>query len=183
MENRSGTRREATRSIVPHARMTSTMVLERMPPISLISDSSACLPPEAARRFGIAVLPIVIHLPSGDIRDGMEEAGEVVYRSLARGESVKSSAPSTLESLAAMEGARGDPVAVTPAAEFTAMYRNAAVAAEISARPIAVVDSRTAAAAHGLVVLAAAEVASAGGGAQAGGLAAAAAWAGAGLVA
>jgi DegV family protein with EDD domain len=143
------------------------MVQERMPPTSLISDSSACLLPEAARRFGISVLPIVIHLPSGDIRDGMQEAGAVVYLSLARGESVKSSAPTTLEYLAAMEGTEGDPVVVTPAAEFTAMYRNAAVAAEISARPVAVVDSRTAAAAHGLVVLAAAEVAAAGGGTEA----------------
>src|SRR6266511_3962111 len=137
MENRSGTRRGTTRSIVPHGRTASAMVRERMPPTSLISDSSACLLPEAARRFGISVLPIVIHLPSGDIRDGMQEAGAVVYRSLARGESVKSSAPSTLEYLAAMEGTDGDPVVVTPAA------------------------------AHGLVVLAAAEVAAAGGGAEA----------------
>jgi DegV family protein with EDD domain len=124
--------------------------------VSLITDSSACLPPELIRRFGITVLPIVIHLPSGDIRDGMEGAGEEVYRTLARGDSVKSSAPSTLEYLAAMERSEGGAVAITPAAEFTAMYRNAAVAAEIAGRPIAVVDSRTAAAAHGLVVLAAA---------------------------
>lgn len=143
------------------------MVHRRMPPISLISDSSACLPAEAAQRFGITVLPIVIHLPSGDIRDGIEEAGEAVYRALARGEAVKSSAPSALEYLAAIEGAEGDPVAITPAAEFTAMYRNAAVAAEISGRSVAVVDSRTAAAAQGLVVLAAAEVAAAGGGTEA----------------
>ena len=97
----------------------------------------------------------------------MEEAGEVVYGSLAKGDAVKSSAPSPLEYLAAMEEAEGDPVAITPAAEFTAMYRNAAVAAEISGRSVAVVDSRTAAAAHGLVVLAAAEVAAAGGGTEA----------------
>lgn len=138
-----------------------------MPPTSLITDSSACLPPEVVRRFGITVLPIVIHLPSGDIRDGMEEAGEVVYRTLAEGEPVKSSAPSPLEYLAAMESAEGDTVAITPAAEFTAMYRNAAVAAEICGRPLAVVDSRTAAAAQGLVVLAAAEVANRGGGLEA----------------
>ena len=61
------------------------------------------------------MLPIVIHLPTGDIRDGMEEAGEVVYRSLAKGDAVKSSAPSPLEYLAAMEEAEGDPVAITPA--------------------------------------------------------------------
>ena len=92
----------------------------------------------------------------------MVEASEVVYRSLARGDPVKSSAPSPLEYLAAMEEAGGHPVAITPAAEFTAMYRNAAVAAEIFDRPVTVVDSRTAAAAHGLVVLAAAAAASAG---------------------
>lgn len=113
------------------------------------------------------MLPILIHLPSGDIRDGLEEAAEIVYDRLAKGDSVKSSAPSPLEYLAAMEEADGDPVVITPAAEFTAMYRNAAVAAEISGRKVAVVDSRTAAAAHGLVVLAAAEVAAGGGGIQA----------------
>jgi DegV family protein with EDD domain len=43
------------------------------------------------------------------------------------------------------------------------MYRNAAVAAEISSRPAIVMDSRTAAAAQGLVVLAGAEAAGAGG--------------------
>src|SRR5439155_796652 len=107
MENRSGIRRGATRSIVPHARTASTMVLERMPPISLISDSSACLPPEVARRFGIAVLPIVIHLQSADIRDGMEEAVDVVYRSLSRGEAVNSiGIPSVALDLARQLGIR-----------------------------------------------------------------------------
>ena len=135
-----------------------------MPPVTLVTDSSACLPEQVVARLpAVAVLPIMIHLESGDIRDGMGEAGPLVYRALARGETVKSSAPSPLEYLAAIEQSDGDVVVITPATEFTAMYRSAAVAAEISGPRVSVVDSRTAAAAHGLVVLAAAEVGAAGG--------------------
>src|SRR5207247_5147279 len=104
------------------------------------------------------------HLRSRDVMDGSPEASELVYGALARREPVKSSAPTTVEYLTAIEEARADAVVViTPATEFTGMYRNAAVAAEISARPSVVVDSRTAAAAQGLIVLAASEAAEAGG--------------------
>lgn len=129
--------------------------------IALITDSSACLPPSAVRRFGIRVLPILIHLESGDLRDGMGIAPMQVYEALARGEEVKSSAPSPLEYLTAIDEADADAVVViTPATEFTIMHRNASVAAELADRPVAVVDSRTAAAAQGLVVMAACEAGS-----------------------
>jgi DegV family protein with EDD domain len=135
-----------------------------MAPITIITDSSACLPQEAVLRLPVTVLPIMIHLASGDLRDGDGMAGPLVYQALGRGEPVKSSAPATLEYLTAIEQALGDVVVITPATEFTAIYRNAAVAAEIAKpRPVPVIDSRTAAAAHGLVVLAAAEVAGRGG--------------------
>jgi DegV family protein with EDD domain len=132
--------------------------------VALITDSSACLPPEVTDRLGVRVLPIAIHLPSGDIDDGTPRASELVYGALAAGEPVKSSAPATVEYLSAIEEAGGSSVVViTPAIEFTVMYRNAVLAAEVAVRPATVVDSRAAAAAHGLVVMAAAEVAAAGG--------------------
>lgn len=135
-----------------------------MRPITVITDSSACLPQDTVGRLPVLVLPIMIHLASGDLRDGMGDAGPLVYRALASGEPVKSSAPSTLEYLTTIEQTEGDVVVITPATEFTVMYRNAAVAAEIaSPRPVPVVDSRTAAAAQGLVVQAAAQVAAGGG--------------------
>ena len=134
-----------------------------MPPVRIITDSSACLPDALIRRLPVTVLPIMIHLPSGDLRDGMGEAGPLVYRALERGQEVKSSAPSPVEYLAAIEQAEGDTVVICPATEFTAMYRSAAVAADISGRAVPVIDSRAAAAAHGLVVLAAADVAAGGG--------------------
>jgi DegV family protein with EDD domain len=135
-----------------------------MKSVALLTDSSACLPLDLPTSLEIRVLPIRIHLRTRDIDDGTSEASELVYDALARREPVKSSAPTAVEYLTAMEEAGSDSVVViTPAAEFTGMYRNAAVAAEISGRPAVVVDSRTAAAAQGLVVLAAAEAAGSGG--------------------
>jgi DegV family protein with EDD domain len=134
-----------------------------MPSVRIVTDSSACLPDTFVRQLPITVLPIMIHLRSGDLRDGMGEAAPLVYRALETGEEVKSSAPSPVEYLAAIEQAEGDVVVISPATEFTSMYRSAVVAADISGRTVPVVDSRTAAAAHGLVVLAAAEAAARGG--------------------
>jgi DegV family protein with EDD domain len=131
--------------------------------VALITDSSACLPPEVVEGDDLRILPIVLHLPSGDIRGDTQLAAERVYRALAADEPVKSSAPSALEYLAAIEARDGGPVLViTPATEFTIMYRNACLAAELAGGPIIVLDSRTAAAAHGLVVHAAAKAAQAG---------------------
>ncbi len=96
----------------------------------------------------------------------MGDAGltpRLVYQALARDEPIKSSAPSTLEYLSAIEEAAApNVVVITPATEFTVMYRNASVAAELAGVSVTVVDSRTAAAAHGLVVLEACRAAAAG---------------------
>jgi DegV family protein with EDD domain len=114
--------------------------------------------------FPVRVLPITIHLSSQDIEDGQTGAADVVYERLREGEEVKSSAPSPIDYLDAAEESGGDGVViVTPATEFTVMYRNASVAAEVARRPVVVVDSRTAAAAQGLVVQKACETASRGG--------------------
>ncbi|MDP9343703.1 MAG: DegV family EDD domain-containing protein [Actinomycetota bacterium] len=132
--------------------------------VALITDSSACLPPDLTDRLGLRVLPIAIHLPSGDIHDGVPRAPQLVYEALAAGDPVKSSAPATVEYLSAIEEADAPSVVViTPAIEFTVMYRNAVLAAEVAGRSVSVVDSRAAAAAHGLVVMAAAQVAADGG--------------------
>jgi DegV family protein with EDD domain len=135
-----------------------------MTSVALLTDSSACLPLAPPPDTRIRVLPIRIHLRARDILDGSPSASELVYGALARREPVKSSAPTTVEYMTAIEEAPTDAVVIiTPATEFTGMHRNAAVAAEISGRPAIVVDSRTAAAAQGLVALAAAEAADAGG--------------------
>jgi DegV family protein with EDD domain len=141
----------------------SVTLVAQMKSVALLTDSSACLPLDSPVRRSTRILPIRIHLRSRDVLDATSGASDLVYEALAQREPVKSSAPTTVEYLTAIEEARSDAVVViTPATEFTGMYRNAAVAAEISERSAVVVDSRTAAAAQGLVVLAAWEAAEAG---------------------
>jgi DegV family protein with EDD domain len=133
-----------------------------MTAVAVITDSSACLQPREPSAF--RVVPVVIHLPDGDVMGDSPAAVDRVYEALRHREPVKSSAPSAVEYLAAIEDATAadDVVVITPAEEFTTMYRNACVAAEIASERVAVVDSRTAAAAHGLVVQEAAAAASSG---------------------
>src|SRR5438034_15726 len=129
--------------------------------VSVITDSSACLRPSVTRDTPLQVVPISIHVPTRDLRDDDPEAAGTVYEQLDKGEAVKSSAPSPLDYLAVAEETEGDALIITPATEFTVMYRHAEAAAKIARVPVAVVDSRTAAAAQGLVVLAACEAAAA----------------------
>jgi DegV family protein with EDD domain len=132
-----------------------------MDSVALITDSSACL---SETHAPVRIVPVVIHLPDVDVHGDSSEAASRVYAALQRNEPVKSSAPSALEYLQAIEETDAEEVVVvTPAVEFTNMFHNASVAAELSERPVIVVDSRTAAAAHGLVVERAADAAGEGG--------------------
>jgi DegV family protein with EDD domain len=132
--------------------------------ITLITDSSACVPPDAVRDLGIRVVPIQVRIAGDEFRDGVDLEPATLYAALERGAPVKSAAPTPLDYLDAIgtEG-EGTVVIVTPAGEFTHMLPNATLAAEMSDRPVVVADSRSATAGHGLVVLAAAEAAAAGG--------------------
>jgi fatty acid kinase fatty acid binding subunit len=131
--------------------------------VSIVTDSSACLGPSWGEALPVRVLPIAIHMPDGDLLDGDPAAPGTVYEQLNREEAVKSSPPSPLDYLAATEETDADAaVIITPASEFTVMYRHAQAAAGVARVPVAVVDSRTAAAAQGLVVLTACEAASGG---------------------
>ncbi|HVM66124.1 MAG TPA: DegV family protein [Acidimicrobiales bacterium] len=120
----------------------------------VVTDSSACLPARVAARPYVRVLPIAILLEDGEFPDGPETAPRV-YAALAAGEPVRSSPPTAVEYVKAVEEGDFDAaVVVTPAEEFTVMYRNASVAGRLAARPVEIVDCRTAAAAQSLVVLA-----------------------------
>jgi hypothetical protein len=133
--------------------------------ITIVTDSSACLPrsPPAPVRSCVRVLPVVIHLQDRDVSGDDPSAARLVYEALARRDAVKSSAPTVVEYLQALPPTGDDgAVVIAPAAEFTAMVTNASLAADLAEADVRVVDSRTAAAAQGLVVLAAAEAAAEG---------------------
>lgn len=133
-------------------------------PITLITDSSACIPATAIRRLGLCVVPIQVTIEDQEFRDGVDLEPGALYDALERGRAVKSAAPAPVDYLDAIERAPEGPVVVlTPATEFTHMHRNALLAAEWCERSATIIDSRSAAAGHGLVTLAAAEAAAAGG--------------------
>jgi DegV family protein with EDD domain len=118
----------------------------------VVTDSSAGLPPAVRRRAGLRIVPIRLQLVDGEGLDG-EVDSRRVWRALQRGEEVKTRAPSVLEYLLAIEEPGYDStVVITAAATFTGMHEHAVQAAAMTSRPTLVVDSRTAAAAQGLVV-------------------------------
>ena len=132
--------------------------------VALITDASACIPPRHLPRLDVRIVPIMVQLGNDEFRSGVDLEEARLFRALEQGVAVKSAAPSPLDYMDAIEEAGDRPtVIITPATEFTRMYRNALLAAELSGRPVAVVDSRSATAGHGLVVLAAAEARDAGG--------------------
>ncbi len=124
-----------------------------MAPVVIVTDSSACLPDSAVRHPSLSVLPIAIVLPDREVLDS-PGAAPAVHRALAGDQPIKSYPPSPIKYLQALPDHRGQAALVlTPAAEFTVMFHNASVAASLADCDVEVIDTRTAAAAQGLVVL------------------------------
>jgi DegV family protein with EDD domain len=125
-----------------------------MPRVAVITDSTASAGIDADAE-GLRVVPVSLLFSDGEASDPDVDPASV-YDRLARGEVVKSQAPPPADYLDAIEfGVTESALVLTPAHEFTPMAHNARIAAELAARPSAVVDTRTAAAGQGLVVRAA----------------------------
>ncbi len=131
--------------------------------VAVVTDSSTCLPAALVDKLGIVAVPVTVHLPDTDGIDGADHLSRRISEAVARDQYVRSTHPYITDYLAAIEeSACEEVVIVTPAMEFAAMFRNASLAAELTARRAAVVDSRTAAAGEALVVLSGAEAAASG---------------------
>jgi fatty acid-binding protein DegV len=127
----------------------------------VVTDSSGGPTPPGASS-GVVVVPITILLPDRQVPDD-EIDPALVDAAIARGEPIKTRAPSVIDYLDAVESSDArSAVIVTPAAELTAMWRHASHTPWLADRPVAVVDSRTAASGQALVVEAAARPAAAG---------------------
>jgi fatty acid-binding protein DegV len=131
--------------------------------IAVVTDASTCLPEALAAALDIRILPISA---TGEL-DEPEGDAETTWRlpeAVEQAELGAANRPFVTEYLAAIERPGVEAaVIVTPAIEFAAMFRNAALAAELADRPAVAIDGRSAAAGQALVVLAGAEVACQGG--------------------
>ncbi|MGH9303440.1 MAG: DegV family protein [Acidimicrobiales bacterium] len=131
--------------------------------VDVVTDSSTCLPEALVDKLGLRLVPITVHLPGSDTIDGSGGLSTRISEAAQRDQYVRSSQPFITDYLAAIEESGCEEVAiVTPAMEFAGMFRNASLAAELTARRAVVIDSRTAAAGQALVAVAGAEAAAAG---------------------
>lgn len=132
----------------------------------VVTDSSGECPSRGTdRRISDRVVVVPISLLLGDLErtDATADVRDIL-RALDDGVPVKTRAPSAIDYVDAIETGDADAaVVITPAAEITTMWRHASNAVYVSGRPAAVVDSRSAAVGHSLVVEAAAQCADDGG--------------------
>jgi len=134
--------------------------------VTVVTDSTACLPPEVAQDYGVAVVSLRVML--GDRpRDELTEAtAEAVAEALRERLPVSTSRPSPetfLEAYraAADRGAAGV-VSVHLSADMSGTHASAVLAAKEAPLEVRVVDSRSVGMGLGFVVMAAADAARAG---------------------
>src|SRR5207302_11333099 len=105
--------------------------------VALVTDASACLPESTLTSLDVQMVPITLLVGTDEFRSGVDLDADRLYRALQQVVPVKSAAPSALDYLDAIEKAGDRPaVIITPATEFTRMYRNACLAAELAAVPV-----------------------------------------------
>jgi DegV family protein with EDD domain len=135
--------------------------------VAIVTDSAASLPPTAAERLGIGVVPMTLVLGGLVYADGDPSPEELVAR--AATESVSTSAPTPGAFLKAVasatehEEAGGEVLILTVSSAMSSTYEVAHLAAGyVDDAEVWVIDTGTAAGAQGLVVMAAAELAATG---------------------
>jgi len=140
--------------------------------VAVVTDSSACFPPDLVAELGIYVVPLRFFVGDRSYRDGIDITAPVIYRMLPQvSEMPSTSAPTPSDYYAAVEGAsttHETVVIITITRRFSGMYQSAMIAAKttresLGGLQVAVIDSGTAAGGEGLVVLNAARVAARGG--------------------
>jgi DegV family protein with EDD domain len=137
-----------------------------MPRIALVTDSTAALPPEAAWRLGITVVPLQVIIRGEPHREADPETSPLLVEALRAKDAATTSGPSpeafaAAYRAAAATGATGI-VSLHISAELSATAKTAELAAKDSPIPVRVIDSRTVAMALGFAAMAAAEAGRAG---------------------
>lgn len=142
-----------------------------MPPVAVVTDSTASLPAELARAHGITVVPLQVVIGADSFDEGSEEATpEAVAAALRDFRPVSTSrpAPEVLRSVYAGLAQEGHDaiVSVHISGDMSGTFESAQVAARDAAVPVTCVDSRQVGVATGYAALAAAAVVAAGGTAE-----------------
>ncbi|MEX0749913.1 MAG: DegV family protein [Dehalococcoidia bacterium] len=138
--------------------------------VAIVTDSTACIPPQVVQRYGIEVVPVHIIFGGRTFADAMLPDDEfyALLRSSRERPTTAAPSPGMFLDAIARAARRADSVlCITVSAQFSAMYDAArqAIAMLMSESPdadIRIIDSRNAAMAQGFVVIEAARLAHAG---------------------
>lgn len=139
-----------------------------MSDIAIVTDTTACVPPERVRQFGIEVVPVQLVFEDKTYRDGIDITPEEFYKKLRQADKLPTSSTSSpepyLEAFRRTAGRAGSILCLTEPSRFSGMFNSARVAADIARTElprlnIEVLECSTAAAGQGLVALAAAAAA------------------------
>jgi|CXWL01.1.fsa_nt_gi DegV family protein with EDD domain len=155
--------------------------------VAIVTDSTACIPPELAARYGIEIVPVHLIVGGRTYADSLTtDTGEFYERVRTSGERATTAAPSPgtyVEAIGRAAQRAESVLVITVSAQFSAMFDSARAAVdlvradgtEVKLRPygrgiesptvdVRLFDSRNAAMAQGFVVLEAARLAETGAG-------------------
>jgi acyl-phosphate glycerol 3-phosphate acyltransferase len=144
--------------------------IRQVPPgktVAIVTDSLASLPAEICAREHIHIVPLMLILPDGNYRDGVDIEPRQYYRKLREEKlAPKTSAPSPGEFLKHIEElarTHSACVIITAPKELTQTWASARMAGEMLSSPfrVEIVDSRVAGPAEGFIAMAAARAANA----------------------
>jgi DegV family protein with EDD domain len=139
-----------------------------MSDVAIITDTTACVPPERVEQLGIKVVPVQLIFGDRTYRDGIDITPEEFYKRLRQAKKMPTSSSSSpepyLEAFRQAGQRAGSIICLTEPSRFSAMFDSARVAAdivrtELPRLKIEVLECTTAAAGQGLVTLAAAAAA------------------------
>ena len=139
--------------------------------VAIVTDTTACVPPEYVTQFGIEVVPVPLIIEEKTYRDGIDISPSEFYallRKVKNTPTTSSSSPQPYLNAFCHASLRARHIlCLTEPARFSAMYASARVAVETAGETlkgvaIEVMECTTAAAGQGLVALAAARAAALG---------------------
>ena len=136
-----------------------------MPPVKILTDSTADLPPDVVERLDIKVLPITLHMGNRTLRDGIDVTAEEFAAQLESSPTLPTtSAPSQRDferAFAELTKKSNDIVAIHVSSKLSPTFRTATRAAAplLGRSRIVVIDSQLVSVGLGLLVSKAAEAA------------------------
>ena len=139
--------------------------------VAIVTDSVACIPRELVEKHNIEVVPVQVIFGDKVYHDGVDITPSQFYALLRQAEKLPTTAASLpgpfLEAYGKASQRASSVLCITLSTKFSGMFNAALQAIEMAKESlpnvvIEVLDSRTAAAAEGLVVLAAARAAASG---------------------